>query len=109
MASLTDWMARTLFVDEDYENELNALREKNQQALQRQSNEGKIDAVTYSDLTRMNTIGTQTYNEELGRPGAVGFAFAIPGWVWLAAGLALFWWLGGFVWVARKTKGALSR
>jgi hypothetical protein len=33
---------------------------------------------------------------------------AIPWWVWLAAGVAVFFWLGGFPWLARKSKGVLK-
>lgn len=32
---------------------------------------------------------------------------AIPLWVWIVAALFAFYWLGGFTWAARKTKGAL--
>lgn len=105
MPDLTDWLARNIFVKKSDEEMFAELQEKNRLALERQRAEGKTGFFENLELSGMNdSLGTKTYDENLGKRGAFAFLFALPIWVWIGAAIFLFVKFGGIAWARTAFK-----
>jgi hypothetical protein len=107
MASLTDWLARTFYIDQENIDTSNQVRDAQQAILDRQVNTGVIGPIRYYGLSNeVQDTGETFYDEELGKPGAAG----LPGlalsywWVFALIGAALFFYFGGLPWLKRQFK-----
>lgn len=102
MASLVDYLSTWFISDEEI-----AMREEvaaaQQARLDQLQREGKVDAIRYITLSgEVQEAGTmqRDYRDENDN-----FFAVIPWWIYLGAGLAIFFYLGGFIWL----RGILAR
>lgn len=109
MASLTDWFARTFFIDADLERDANERALVQQQILDRQYAEDKRDTFEYARMTgEIRNTGTNFFDQQLGKSGTAG----LPGlafsywWIWAAIGLGIFFYFGGFAWLKKRFRFA---
>src|SRR6266516_532662 len=95
MFSLTDWLARTFYISAEDERQADEVARHQQQLLDRQNEQGKVDPLKYIKMSNeIADTGATFYDEQLGKSGAAGLPGIVPWWVWplvIGAAVIYFW------------------
>jgi hypothetical protein len=105
-----DWLAATLFITDDDVATHQQVADAQAENLERLRREGKVGLLEYWDQrSDIADAGNQLAEFRDQNTGVVSLAATVPAWVWLLAALLVFGWMGGFLWLAKFTKGIMNR
>lgn len=102
MTTLVDYLSTWFISDEEIATH-KTVADAQQVIIDRQMREGKRGFFEYLSLTKeVQAAGSDLgkYRDKNDNPLSV-----VPWWMWLAAAVAAFWYLGGLTWL----KGSLAR
>jgi hypothetical protein len=110
MSTLTDWLAATFYVsDADVQTHADVAAAQ-QAEIDRQYSEGKRNVSDYLSLSdEIQTAGSERVDYKRANSGVWGFMKALPWWFWIIVILVPFGYLGGFAWLAKRSRNALNQ
>src|SRR4051794_21852092 len=105
-SKFTKWLSTFFESDEDIATH-HQVAAAQKAELDRQRDEGKRGLAEYFGLSGLIEEGGEF--EAKDKDANDDFWKVVPWWGWLLAVGVVFWFLGGFAWALKKSKGALNR